>query len=450
MAALQALPIAAAQRQSAAAGFAELAARLAVPGAGAAIARAGGDTMFAAGKASIGFDIAVSADTLFHVGSNGKHITAVAILRLIDRGQLALDTKIGDILTDIPPTWRSRSVAGLLSHTAGLPEYSSFDWSATYDHKAFLALFASTAPIFDEGAAWAYSNTNYVMLGWVIEAISQKPFRRVIEDDVLGPLHLPHARVDAAMSMITGRAEPYNLRGKVLQHAVRMSNDISGWPDGGVLMSARDWPGWNRALDSDALLSPALRKTMVSPTRLTSGRSIPYGFGLFVDPLRGAARQWHGGSVPGFTSYMVRSGGGGPSLLVMTNGSFSTSAIVRYLGNSLLESVVPGSSVLSLPVLRDGNSGLTREALAILSRGASAPDASRFTSELTVLLGQPGGRDAVLSFPDDRKPLTFELVEEIPQGRQLLRRYRATYPDRTDHMLFGYDADERIFWTFFN
>ena len=449
MAVLAALPAGATEGRSAQLAFATLAERLGIPGASAGIGGTGARAVVA-GRASIPFDVPVTADTLFHIGSNGKHITAVAILRLVDQGRLSLETRIGDVLADLPPAWRSRTIARLLSHTAGLPEYASFDWTATYDHKGFLALFADTTPYFEEGAAWSYSNTNYVMLGWVIEAVMGKTYRQVIEQDVLGPLHLPRARVDAAMSPIPGRAEPYNLRGKAPEHAVRMSSDISGWPDGGVLFSARDWPIWDRALGSGPLLSAAMRAAMFSPTKLTTGRSVPYGFGLFVDPLRNAPRQWHGGSVPGFTSYLLRVPASVPSLLLMTNGSYATSAIVRYLGNDLLEHLQPGSTVLSLPVLHDGHPGLTRAALAMLSRGTAPPDADRFTSEISSQLARSGGRDAVLAFPDDRAPQRFDLVEEMRIDGEFFRRYRATYPERVDHMLFGYGRDERIFWTFFN
>ncbi len=420
-AALAATPVYAVAAETSQKTFAEAAGRLGIVGAAASICGTE-DRAIVTGRASIPFDVPVSPATLFHIGSNGKHITAAAVLRLVDQGKLSLDTPIGDIVEGLPTPWRSRRIASLLSHTSGVPEYGGFDWDRSYDRKAFLALFTKTDPEFEEGAAWTYSNTGYVLLGWAIEDISGKPYRAVI-DELFRTLALPSAKVDDAGAAIPMRAEPYDARSQPPRHAIRMAGDVSGWPDGGVLFSARDFPIWNRALDG-GLMSPALRRAMFAPTRLSTDRSVPYGYGLFVDPLRGKPRQWHGGGVPGFTSWFTRDDQ--MSIMLMTNVSLDTSARVRHLGNVLIEAVAPGTSLLSLKPQRDAHAALTRTTLAGLVEG----EGRRFR-----LKGSP---------------LSFELVEEFAEPGQMMRRYRATWPDYVEHVLVGYDDREQIFWAFGN
>src|SRR5690606_493997 len=94
---------------------------------------------------------------------------------------------------------------------------------------------------------------------------------------------LQDSRVDDADAVIENRAEPYEWRDQELRHAVRMNGRLSGWTDGGILMSARDIAPWDAAINGDKLVRSQTRTAIFTPVRLNTGRSIPYGFGWSVD-----------------------------------------------------------------------------------------------------------------------------------------------------------------------
>jgi CubicO group peptidase (beta-lactamase class C family) len=418
-------------------------------GVGVGVRSAVSDQTLCSGFASVPFQVPVNPDTLFHIGSNSKHVTATAVLRLVDAGKVGLQTPIGEVLKGLPTAWNSRSIESLLTHTSGLPEYTGdFAWDRDYDHAGFLGLFPDKSPVFEAGDSWSYCNTGYVLLGWVIEAITHRTYREVIQTDIFAPLHLPHARIDDATALIPNRAEPYDLTGQVPRHAIRMAAGTSGWPDGGILFSARDLAPWDRALAHGPLLSEPMRRRMQAQTLLRTGRTVPYGFGLFSDSLRGRPFTWHPGGVPGFISIYLRCPDDRLSLMLMTNSSFGFSARQRVAAQTLAEHLAPGSTVRSLQPLKDAHPDLTHLARDLLDRGKAAPDAGMFAPEIRVLLKREIEHSDLPLPAWESKPAKFEVVEEIAGAAQLFRRYRTTYPHRTDHTLVGYALDGRIFWAF--
>jgi D-alanyl-D-alanine carboxypeptidase len=427
-----------------------IARRAGIIGAAVGIRSAARDDGAVTGVAAIPFNAAVTRDTLFHVGSNGKLMTAVAILRLVDAGRLTLTTRIGEILEGLPIDWRERDVESLLTHTSGLPDYADrLVWDREFDRAGFLKLTADRPTLFDQGASWAYSDTGYVLLGWIIEAVSGRRYRDVIQQDIFGPLALPHARLDDAGKPILGRAEPYDATESEPRYAVRMASGISAEADGGVLMSARDVPSWDHALTSGTMLSAQSRNRLLAPTRLTTGRTAPYGLGMFTGTLRGQPYQFHGGSVPGFLSFYLRCPEERVSVLVMTNTDLPSSAAVRHLAHRVAEILAPGSTVLSLPAIPDAHPALTRTMQKLMGRGDARPDPDLLAPEKRVLLGKPGGHGALRTFATGLDPNRIELIEDLPGKGELFRRYRVPNGEFAEHLIVGYAPDGRIFWTFF-
>src|SRR3546814_6550131 len=111
-----------------------------ISGAVAAFMRRGeAPIVLTAGYANLPFQVPVTPDTLFHVGSVGKHITAVAALRLVDSGQLVLNAPIGRYMAAVPPAWRAVPVATILNHSSGIPDYQQIIWDRPADRATFFA-----------------------------------------------------------------------------------------------------------------------------------------------------------------------------------------------------------------------------------------------------------------------------------------------------------------------
>ena len=230
------------------------------------------------------------------------------VLRLADAGRITLDDNLGRHLAGLPPRWARVSVRHLLQHLSGLPDYTDVltDWDRPQTRQVVLEAIGSADAEFEPGARWSYSNTNYLLLGWMIEAVTGRTYRDLVTSELFRPAGLPHARADAAQEPIPNRVEPYDVAEGRVRHAQRMENDVSAAADGGLLFSAADWAPWSAALEARRFVSPAMWQAMHTPARLNNGSTAPYGFGWEINQARGETFYTHSGGVPGFETYVLR------------------------------------------------------------------------------------------------------------------------------------------------
>ena len=293
-----------------------------VAGVAVTVAREGRTIGFwSEGYASLPFRVPITDRTLFHIGSVGKHITALAVMQLVDAGSIALDAPLGRYVTDLPESWAALPVRCLLTHTSGLPDYGWVikDWDRPQGREVILKAIGEVPPLFGPGEAWAYSNTNFLVLGWLIEAVSGQVYADYVRDRLFGPAALPTARVDSAGDVIPDRAEPYEYTGGRFRHAVQIERSVSAAADGGALISASDIAPWSAALSGDRLVSRTMLAEAWTPALLTTGRQVPYGFGWLVERTAGHDMYWHAGRVPGFSAVLVHLRGPGLWVAVMSN-----------------------------------------------------------------------------------------------------------------------------------
>jgi CubicO group peptidase (beta-lactamase class C family) len=426
----------------------ELAGMDRVAGAALTVARDGEAIGFwSAGYASLPFRVPVTERTLFHIGSVGKHITALAVMQLVDAGSVALDAPVGSYVQGLPDSWAAIPVRRLLTHTSGLPDYGRVirDWDRPQGRDLILSAIGAVPPSFAQGTAWAYSNTNYVVLGWLIEAISGQTYADYLRDRLLAPAALPAARVDSAPDVIPDRAEPYDYSDGRFVHAVQLERLVSAAADGGVLFSGRDIAPWSAALTSERLVSRALMTQATTGALLTTGRQVPYGFGWFVEHTAGHHMQRHAGRVPGFAAFLMHLAGPRLWVAAMTNTTPSPPLLLMAL--TAAEAFAPGSTFLELPPEGDGRDARTLRARAVLERGSAPLNPDWFAPEMQVLL-RVGGEAFQASLPGRLPPLDrLDPIESYPvPGGGRMVRYRAALAGHVAHYLFGWTDDDRIFW----
>ncbi|MDB5366444.1 MAG: class beta-lactamase-related serine hydrolase [Rhodospirillales bacterium] len=408
-----------------------------------------GHTVFARGfgTASPAFDVAASDRTLFHLGSVGKHFTAALVLRLAEAGTIALDRPIGTYVRDVPAQFADRSVASMLTHTSGIPDYESlpgFEEDRANDRASFLTKIGTMQPSFGEGDAWDYSNTAYVLLGYLLADAKGRSYRAQVDEDLLRPLGVQEARIDDATAIIAQRAEPFALQDGTLRRARQMDGDYSGWSDGGVIMSARDAVRWEAGLREHRTITARGDTAMHTAAILHSGRSAAYGAAWFLDRWRGEPVQYHGGAMPGFLALYLRTGRA--SVIAAINlASDEANAAMRRIVLETTESLQPNSTPLSLQPVRDDTPALTASFRAMLHRGATKLDQDRFAPEIALLLKRDAGRQPLPNHAALGEPVAFELVEQFDEQGGTLRRYRARYAARIDHYAVAYAPDGRIY-----
>lgn len=205
----------------------------------------------------------IGPDALFDLASVTKPIAGLALLRLIDRGVLGLDTQVGEVLTDWPDTPMARAdLHSLLTHTSGAPGPTPL-WREHPDRASFLHALARLKCT-DPGT-WRYSSMGFIVLGLVAERAAGLPLDELVAREITRPLGMHETGfgpVDPARAVAT---EDCPWRGHVVRGAVHDENAVVlGAPAGhaGLFGTAGDLGTLAGALLRGDLLDPALERAM--------------------------------------------------------------------------------------------------------------------------------------------------------------------------------------------
>jgi CubicO group peptidase (beta-lactamase class C family) len=245
---------------------------------------------------------APTADTSFRIGSVTKQFTATAILLLAEDGKLAVTDTIGTHLPDYPAVGAGVTIHQLLTHTGGIPSYTSDqELMARRDQPItpaqLLATFWDKPLEFEPGTKFAYSNSGYAVLGAIIEKVSGTSYGEFLRTRLFEPAGMTRTVVGDAAG-IEDRAEGYEVDGDAIvrAHPIDMSMPFAA---GAVRSTANDLVKWHRALEGDAILSAASKQLLYKPEK----QGYAYGWG--VGDHDGHQVISHGGGIDGFlTSYM--------------------------------------------------------------------------------------------------------------------------------------------------
>ena len=320
----------------------------AVPSAGLSISVTDRQrTLYAAGLgyAELASRRPVAADTTFQIGSIGKSMTALAILRLVQAGRLDLNAPVSAHLPwfAMPSRFGPITLRHLLSHTAGLPAGTDFTPAGRYEGFAL----RDTEAAWEPGSRFHYSNTGYKLLGWLLEDVTGQDYGSVIRQRVLEPLGMnstePVITHATRHRMATGYVplhddRPYR-RNDTLLPASWMEYPVG---DGSQASTAGDMARYARLFltggrgDVQAVISPALYELMTAPAiAMARGDAYQhdygYGFGIISHQADGHHFIGHGGSTVGFRAIMLTDQTDGLGVVIMCNGSdVDTYAPARY------------------------------------------------------------------------------------------------------------------------
>src|SRR5438093_224596 len=166
------------------------------------------------GSANLEWDIPDSPQTKFRLGSLTKQFTAAAILLLEERGKLRTADLVAKYLPDAPAGWATITIANLLTHTSGIPNFTSFpDYSTTEatptTPEHLVARFRDKPLNFQPGEKWEYSNSGYVLLGYLLEKISGQRYQDFVRDNLFAPLGMTESGYDSHAAIIRHRASGY-------------------------------------------------------------------------------------------------------------------------------------------------------------------------------------------------------------------------------------------------
>ncbi len=242
----------------------------------------------------------MTPDTPFLSGSISKSFTALAVMQLVEAGAVDLDAEISqylDVFSGRPAG--AVTVRELLSHTSGfstLQGNSSHTDAVGEDELARrVEGIAELTPAYPPGERWEYSNTNFLVLGRLVEVLSGQDYQAYVTANILEPVGMTSSFVsdgETHDSMATGHTSWFWTKRPLPENTT--SRGMA--PAGGVVASASDLARYLGVMmnGQDDVLSAEGKAQMMRPA---GGAATFYGFGWFVDS--GNRTVWHSGSTPG-------------------------------------------------------------------------------------------------------------------------------------------------------
>lgn len=239
----------------------------------------------AVGLASVEFGAPVTRETLFPINSATKSFTGVAVMQLVETGAVDLDAPIANWVGDIPPAWRAVRVRQLLGHTSGLPNIIGRDGLIGTKGEAEAWELVKSLPIeAAPGTRFAYNQTNYLLLGKLIDRITGKPFATFIAERQFEPTGMTRTRFADTFDVVANCAYPYSFMRRVRGADERTLSELSHWVDdmpvslrtaGGINTTARELAAWLTALMKARLIAgPALERMWTADTLNDGTRNI--------------------------------------------------------------------------------------------------------------------------------------------------------------------------------
>lgn len=311
--------------------------QLGIPGLIVAVDAPGGCHFSAAlGESDVVSHRRMHADDKMRIGSVTKTFTGTIVLQLVDEQRIGLDDAIGSYIPSVP-NGGAISIRQLLQMRSGLYNYTDDPgFNATMEAnpgKAWtpdelLAVAYAHPPEGAPGEHFHYSNTNSVLLGLLVEHVTQQPFESEIERRIFAPLRLkdtsfpttaafpsPHSRGYSYGSTVgTFFPEPCDAATVGIHDSIELDPSW-GWSAGAAISTLRDMKVWAKALVEGTLLKPATHAAQLESLPVAAGSNTSYGLHVFnISGFIG-----HNGSLPGFQSFVGYNPASGATIIVLAN-----------------------------------------------------------------------------------------------------------------------------------
>ncbi len=212
------------------------------------------------GLADMEWNVPNQPDTKHRLGSITKQFTSMLIMQLVEQGKLKLDVPISTYLQDYPKkNGGIITIHHLLTHTSGIPNMTAFPgfykdiMPNSYNPLQLVNLFADSTLLFKPGERFDYSNSGYILLGYIIEKVTGKSYEQVLQENIFTPLKMNNTGYDHNRPLVKNRARGYEKNGRlyVKSDFINMSVPYSA---GALYSTVEDLHLWDQALYSNQLL----------------------------------------------------------------------------------------------------------------------------------------------------------------------------------------------------
>jgi CubicO group peptidase (beta-lactamase class C family) len=265
------------------------------------------------GLANLELGVPLSAQSVFYMGSVSKQFTAASVVLAAEQGYLSLDDDVRKYIPELPDYGRVITVRQMIHQTSGFRDfYTLLDLSGQDP-----VVFDSPKDIFKivvrqrglnnvPGEEWIYSNTNYFLLGMVVQRATKKSLAEFAAENIFKPLGMSHTLFyDDHTVVVPGRVAAYD---PAPQDSFRVdwSTTFEVVGAGGLMSSIDDLLLWDKNFLSNRLGKGTLVQELQTPGALNNGNKISYAMGLDLGNYRGLPISEHGGGLFGYRTELLR------------------------------------------------------------------------------------------------------------------------------------------------
>lgn len=267
------------------------------------------------GLANLGDKVLNSSNTKFYIASMSKQFTAACIINLIQEEKLNIEESIDKFFPNFPEYIKEVKIKHLLNHTSGLRDYMGRlswlkfrveSWQDNHTNAEILKLLSmQQSLIFKPGEKFLYSNTNYFLLGQIVEKVTGMSLAEYQKELIFEPLAMNNTLVYSETDQIvTNRALPYTRSGK---ESYKLHDHLQTQTGAtGIYSTIEDMKKWDDEFYNRKIFDDEFWNYMTQRGILWSGDTIKYASGLEVENYRGVPTVHHAGGLVGYGSHMVR------------------------------------------------------------------------------------------------------------------------------------------------
>ncbi|GAB3511006.1 hypothetical protein GCM10027341_50010 [Spirosoma knui] len=262
------------------------------------------------GHASLELQVPVRPTMVFRIGSITKQFTAVALLQLVEQGKIALTDSLQKFIKGYPKKGRVITIEHLLTQTSGIADYLNLEsnvpnpFRIDFPTRQIVDSIRHQPLSFVPGAKFEYSNSNYFLIGYLIEQVSGLSYPDYLKQKIFDPIGLTHTYYEVPATIVPNRVQGYEKIENEYQNADFISMALF-YSAGGLISTTEDLFRWNEAIRKGLLLKKETLKNVFRPYTLADGTLSDYGYGWFIRKLGGSQSIEHGGSIFGFRSEAI-------------------------------------------------------------------------------------------------------------------------------------------------
>jgi CubicO group peptidase (beta-lactamase class C family) len=270
------------------------------------------------------------SETVFQIASITKQFTATVVLKLIEMNKLSLNDKLSKYYKGFP-YGDSITIKELLYHTSGLRNFTEEDTAINETNEEKMVSYLKTLkPDFAPGTNWHYSNSGYVVLGYIIQKVSGMSYWAAVRKYIFEPLQMNNSGFDFAHLNSNEKAVGYDVLNDSVQQPSAITDSTVPFAAGAIYSTVTDMYKWYNGLRENKIINANSFTKAITASALHN-----YGFGWQIDSVYGKEIISHSGAITGFGSNFACNIPDDICIVLLSNKSGSTFDVM-HITNKLL------------------------------------------------------------------------------------------------------------------